>query len=149
MSWNSVRHLRITFGTVLNAAEMDELIRQNVVKKTRLPRRVHSAKPPIVALDDLKSLLNELPEPSRSIAALIVLAGLRIGEMLALRWCDVDLIAGTLRVRQTVYQGVFDTPKTKRSRRVVPLSPVAVQILDQPAQSAVQAGGRKAWAEGL
>ena len=33
MSWNSVRHLRTTFGTVLNAAEMDELIRQNVVKK--------------------------------------------------------------------------------------------------------------------
>jgi len=37
--------------------------------------------------------------------------------------------AGTLRVRQTVYEGQFDTPKTKRSRRVVPLSPIAVQIL--------------------
>jgi integrase len=49
--------------------------------------------------------------------------------MLALRWCDVDLTAGTLRVRQTVYEGQFDTPKTKRSRRVVPLSPIAVQIL--------------------
>ena len=95
---------------------MDELIRQNVVKKTRLPRRVYSEEPPIVALNDLKALLEELPEPSRSIAALIVLSGLRIGEMLALRWCDVDLTTGTLRVRQTVYQGQFDTPKTKRSR---------------------------------
>jgi integrase len=129
MSWNSVRHLRTSFGTLLNAAEMDELIRHNVVKKTRLPRRVHIEEPPLVSLDDLKSLLQELPEPSRSIAALIVLTGLRIGEMLALRWCDVDLVAGTLRVRQTVYEGQFDTPKTKRSRRVVPLSPMAVQIL--------------------
>jgi integrase len=129
MSWNSVRHLRTTFGTLLNAAEMDELIRQNVVKKTRLPRRIHSEEPPLVSLDDLKSLLQELPEPSRSIAALIVLTGLRIGEMLALRWCDVDLTAGMLRVRQTVYEGQFDTPKTKRSRRVVPLSPIAIQIL--------------------
>jgi integrase len=128
LSWNSVRHLRTSFGTLLTAAEMDELIRQNVVKKTRLPRRVHSEEPPLVSLDELKSLLQGLPEPSRSIAALIVLTGLRIGEMLALRWCDVDLIAGTLRVRQTVYQGVFDTPKTKRSRRVVPLSPIAIQI---------------------
>jgi hypothetical protein len=75
MSWNSVRHLRTTFGTLLNAAEMDELIRQNVVKKTRLPRRIHSEEPPLVSLDDLKSLLKELPEPSRSIAALIVLTG--------------------------------------------------------------------------
>jgi integrase len=129
LTWNSVRHLRTTFGTLLNAAEMDELIRQNVVKKTRLPRRIYSEEPPMVSLDDLKSLLKELPEPSRSIAALIVLTGLRIGEMLALRWCDVDLIAETLRVRQTVYEGHFDTPKTKRSRRVVPLSPIAVQIL--------------------
>jgi len=128
MSSNSVRHLRTSFGTLLNAAEMDELIRQNVVKKTRLPRRIHSEEPPMVSLDDLKSLLQELPEPSRSIAALIVLTGVRIGEMLALRWCDVDLVAGTLRVRQTVYEGQFDTPKTKRSRRVLPLSPIAVQI---------------------
>jgi integrase len=116
-------------GTLLNAAEMDELIRQNVVKKDRLPRRIHSEEPPLVSLDDLKSLLKELPEPSRSIAALIVLTGLRIREMLALRWCEVDLTSGTLRVRQTVYEGQFDTPNTKRSRRVVPLSPIAVQIL--------------------
>jgi integrase len=129
MSWNSVRHLRTSFGTVLNAAEMDDLIRRNVVKKTRLPRRVHAEEPPLVSLEDLKSLLRELPEPSRSIAGLIILTGLRIGEMLALRWCDVDLTAGILRVRQTVYEGQFDTPKTKRSRRVVPLSPIAVQIL--------------------
>lgn len=110
-----------TFGTLLNAAEMDELIRQNLVKRTRLPRHIHSEEPPLVSLDDLKSLLKQLPEPSRSIAALIVLTELRIGEMLALRWCDVDLIAGTLRVRQSVYEGHFDTPKTKRSRGVVPL----------------------------
>jgi integrase len=108
---------------------MDELIRQNVVKKDRLPRRIHSEEPPLVSLDNLKSLLKELPEPSRSIGALIVLTGLRIREMLALRWCDVDLTSGTLRVRQTVYEGQFDTPNTKRSGRVVPLSPIADQIL--------------------
>jgi integrase len=129
LSWNSVRHLRTSFGTILNAAEMDDLIRQNVIKKTRLPRRIHSEEPPLVSLEDLKSLLRELPEPSRSIAGLIVLTGLRIGEMLALRWCDVDLTTDILRVRQTVYEGQFDTPKTKRSRRIVPLSPIALQIL--------------------
>lgn len=48
----------------------------------------------------VEMMLKELPKPSRSIAALIVLTGLRIEEMLALRWCDVDLIARTLRVRQ-------------------------------------------------
>ena len=42
----------------------------------------------------------------------------------ALRPYDGDLTAGRLRTRQAVYEGQFDTPKTKRSRQVVPLSPI-------------------------
>lgn len=50
---------------------------------------------------------------------LLVLTGLRIGELLALRWKSVDLGAQTLRVTATVYEGHFDTPKTKRSARTI------------------------------
>ena len=131
LSWNSVRHIRTVFGTVLNVAEMDDLIRQNVVKKTRLPRRSFGAESPTVSLVEIRLLLEALPEPSRSIAGILVLTGLRVGELLALRWSDIDLTAKTLRVRQTVYNGVFDTPKTKRSNRVVPLSPLAVEFLER------------------
>src|SRR5207244_12958079 len=62
------------------------------------------------------SLHDALPI-SRSIALLLVLTGLRIGELLALRWKAVDLTAGTLRVIETVYDGHFDTPKTDRRDR--------------------------------
>jgi integrase len=65
--------------------------------------------------------------------AVALAAGLRKGEALALRWQDVDLEAGTLRVSQTVQRVagklVFSEPKTARSRRTVPLSPVAVTAL--------------------
>jgi len=134
LSWNSVRHLRTVFGTLLNGAEMDELIRQNVVKKTRLPRRTLREESPTVSLEETRSLLEALPEPSRSIAGMLVLTGLRVGELLALRWMDVDLAGKALRVRQTVYNGVFDTPKTKRSNRVVPLSPMVLDILGRQRQ---------------
>jgi integrase len=55
--------------------------------------------------------------------------GLRIGELLALRWRDIDLESGLIRVRQSVYEGVFDEPKTKRSLRTVPLSKGGISIL--------------------
>ena len=58
-----------------------------------------------------------------------MLTGLRIGELLALRWKDIDLVGKGLRGRQTVYEGHFDTPKTKRSNRGVPLCPKALKIL--------------------
>ena len=50
-----------------------------------------------------------------------VLTGLRIGEILGLRWKDVDFFPGELHVEQAVYRGQVGSPKTKGSRRVVPL----------------------------
>ena len=49
--------------------------------------------------------------------------------MLALRWRDVDLEVGLLRVSRTLYEGHFDEPKTRSSNRTVPLSAKAVEIL--------------------
>lgn len=60
--------------------------------------------------------------------------GLRIGEALGLRWQDVDLEQGHLRVRQQlVYipgrEREFTAPKSVHGRRVVPLIPSAVSSL--------------------
>ena len=49
--------------------------------------------------------------------------------MLALRWRDIDLALGCLRVRQTVYEGKFDDPKTRRSKRTVPLGAKGIEVL--------------------
>ena len=63
--------------------------------------------------EQIKQLLTALPEPSKSVATLLVLTGLRIGELLALRWKNVDLDARTLRITETVYDGHFDSPENK------------------------------------
>jgi integrase len=81
--------------------------------------------------EQLRVLLEKLPEPSNSLAWLLVVTGLRIGEVLALRWQDVDLRAGVLRVRRTLYEGHFDEPKTKSSARVVPLGAQGREILSR------------------
>ena len=64
---------------------------------------------------------------------LAVHAGLRQGELLALKWEDLDLEAGTLRVRRTLtYAGgkhSLAEPKTKKSRRTVRLTAGSVTTL--------------------
>lgn len=60
---------------------------------------------------------------------LLALTGLRIGELLALRWRNVDLGTTLLRVEETVYEGHFDEPKSKHSIRLVPLAPLACAVL--------------------
>jgi integrase len=68
--------------------------------------------------------------------ALYVLAvstGMREGELLGLKWADVDLEAGALRVRRTLTRSggkvSLGEPKTKKSRRTVRLTPRAVEAL--------------------
>jgi integrase len=54
--------------------------------------------------------------------------GLRLGELRALRWQDIDLKAGRLLVRKNIYRKVTGTPKGKRSREV-PLNERAMEVL--------------------
>jgi integrase len=49
------------------------------------------------------------------------LTGLRQGELIALRWRDVDWPAGRLRVRRSYVRGEFSSPKSRRGTRSVPL----------------------------
>jgi len=129
LSWKTVKHIRTVFGTAFKAAEDAGLVSENVVLKTRLPRRGPIPEKKAIQPEDIKKLLENLPEPSRSIAGLLTYTGMRIGEVLALRWRDVDLASGNIRIRQTVYEGHFDEPKTKRSNRTVPLGPKGLSIL--------------------
>ena len=111
------------------AAEADEIVPSTPVRKTRFPRRGPAKDRAVIAPDKIQELLAALPEPSRSLAHLLVFTGLRIGELLALRWRDVDLERCGLRVTQSVYEGHFDEPKSKRSKRSVPLGAKSIEIL--------------------
>lgn len=128
LSWKTVKHIRTTFGTGLAAAEMQG-IPSNPARQTKLPRRGPVAEKTPIAPEKIRQLLEALPEPSRSLAWLLVLTGLRIGEVLAVRWRDIDLALGCLRVRQTGYEGRFDDPKTRRSKRTVPLGAKGIEVL--------------------
>lgn len=48
--------------------------------------------------------------------------GLRQGELMALRWRDVDWAAGVVRVRRNYSRGEWGTPKSRRSSRAVPMA---------------------------
>jgi integrase len=59
------------------------------------------------------------------------MTGLRQGELLALRWRDVDWTASRIRVRQNYVLGEFGTPKSRRSTRSVPMADEVAGELDR------------------
>lgn len=61
-------------------------------------------------------------EKLEALYVVAVTTGMRIGEMFGLKWSDVDLEAGVLRVRRTVAaDGTVNAPKTSSSKRTVRL----------------------------
>jgi len=76
-----------------------------------------------------------------------VMTGMRQGELLALRWRDVDWTAQRLRVNRNYVNGTFGTPKSRRGSRSVPLADRLGGELDQLHQaSAFQADDDLAFA---
>ena len=59
------------------------------------------------------------------------MTGLRRGELIALRWMDLDVQAGVIRVRRSYRRGEFGTPKSRRSSRAVPLAERVRDELEQ------------------
>jgi integrase len=87
-----------------------------------LPQRqwAKAAKPSFRYLDfdEAARLVAQAEEPWRMMVLVALKAGLRMGELLALRWCDVDFSQRLVTVRQAVAYGELGTPKSDQPRSI-------------------------------
>lgn len=71
---------------------------------------------------EVAAIILSADEPFKTVYWLTALTGVRFGEILALRYSDIDCINRTIRIDRSVWQGTFGEPKTRRSRRTIPIS---------------------------
>jgi integrase len=93
-----------------------------LVDRPKAPRSAHR-RIRFLTNEQLEALLRAVPADElgpleRAIYLCAALTGLRQGELLALRWCDVDWTARRVRVSESFTRGAFDTPKSHRGRSV-------------------------------
>ena len=119
-------------SAALDAAVRDEVLHRNVCDAVKMPK-VKPAKVETLKEDqlDLSPLEGHWVHP---IATLALLSGARRGELLALRWCDLDLDKGTMRIERSLEHtrsgGLrFKEPKTPDSVRVISLPAGALEAL--------------------
>jgi integrase len=128
-AWETTDHLRTLLSKVMGTAVSWNYLSDNPVHGVKMPERTLKRPHRFLITEELRRLIAEAEEPVRTIVLLAAMTGLRIGEILALRWGRVNLLAGTLRVEETCYHGHFGTPKTRASRRELPLPSMVVQAL--------------------
>jgi integrase len=135
LSPKTIGNAHAVMRRALGDAERLGLIPRNAARLAR-PPKVENVEMPTWTSDELGVFLESVRE-DRLYAAFVVLAttGMRRGDLLGLRWADLDLNAGHLSVKQTItasnYQIIVGPTKTARSRRRIELDPVTVECLRQ------------------
>src|SRR5262249_34944280 len=126
----TLRSVRATFSTVLQSAVKRGHIEKNPAHGVCIRETDSKKERRFPSFGQTRLLLNELTEPCASVVSVAVLTGMRIGEILALRWKRIDLLGGTLEVAESYSKGEFGPPKTKSSRRVIPISSALRRVLE-------------------
>jgi integrase len=119
---STIRNALIPLRVIFRRAVEDGDVAVNPCMHLRLPavrgRRVRIASP-----GEAEQLLPALPERDRPIWATALYAGLRRGELMALRWEDVDLANGVIRVTRAYDEKAHldIEPKSRAGRRTIPV----------------------------
>jgi integrase len=125
---NALMPLRAIFRRAVARGE----VAVNPTSGIELPA-VRGRRDRIASPDEAAKLIAAVPEADRPLWATAMYAGLRRGELMALRWEDVDLAAGLIRVERSwdPKERVFVTPKSRAGRRTVPLPAILRDYLDE------------------
>ena len=129
LSPKSIRNYIGTLSALFNFARSrrQPWVRANPCENVELPGVQEATEIKFLDVDEVESLVAAVTSGpyeaiDRALYLTAAMTGLRQGELIALRWRDVDWSAGRVRVRQNYVLGEFGTPKSKRSTRSVPMA---------------------------
>ena len=122
----TVRNVVNCLRSMWQTAEAWGYVRHDPVRGLRLPQMA-KAERPYFTLEEVRKILAAAPEPYRTFYWLAAETGLRAGELCGLRWCDIG--TDELRVRQTIWRGKVQTPKSSAANRPIALSPHLAAVL--------------------
>ncbi|GAA3115571.1 tyrosine-type recombinase/integrase [Nonomuraea salmonea] len=135
LSTRMVQFIHAFLRNALECAVREEIIARNVAKLVKVPVPKYKVNRGLTA-PQARAVLKAARD--HRLYALYVLAlclGLRRGELLGLRWTDVDLEVDKLEVVQSLQRVAgrlqFVRPKTSGSERTVPLPPICVEALKE------------------
>jgi len=136
LSPTSVKYHHAIIHRALKQALKWDLVSRNVAESVDAPRP-RSEEMRFLLPGEVSKLIEVSDEAGDRLLALWALAiysGARQGELLALRWSDIDLESGRVRITRALERtsggvGVYAEPKTASSRRTITLDPDVVAIL--------------------
>jgi integrase len=135
LSVTTVRHVHIALRSSLASAQRKIGLNKNPCDAADVPAPEETATGQALEPADLKRLIDSFRgSVLHPMVATAASTGVRLGELLALRWSDLDPVAKTLRVERAIEQTtqhgrLLKEPKTKRGKRTITIDDALVTML--------------------
>jgi integrase len=120
--------LRNLLHALFNHAMRWEFHNRNPITLVRQSAKREHA-PTVLTVEEVGKLLLELREPWRTAVYVAVTTGLRVSELLGLKWGDVKFAAGEIRLSRGVVRQHVGEMKTEASRKPVPMDEGLAEVL--------------------
>jgi integrase len=142
LGWACCDHFRNLFSKIFaTTKKWGYFMGDNPALAVDLPEKTTVREKHALTSEQISQLLGIFPEPMRTMFLVGIMTGLRVGEIIGLRWKDIDFASKQLRVEQNSYRGLIGSPKTKGSKRTVPLpDSVITSLMRLPGHSTQQGG---------
>jgi integrase len=119
-----------TLSSMLNTAtDWGYTCEQIDIRKLALPKRGLKYEAPRFTLEQLRLILATAHNPWRTLFYILALDGLRAGEVLGLKWEDIDLDLKLIKVSRSAWYGQIKTAKSQASETVLPIPEALAEVL--------------------
>jgi len=134
LSATTVAQLHTILKSALKDAQRKHVVAANVCDLVTPPRASHQEIHPLDETQANAFLMAARGERQEALFILALRTGMRQGELLALKWADVNMERGTLLVRASLRAKKgggfeFNPPKTKAGKRTITLKPAVIEAL--------------------
>jgi integrase len=120
--------IRNVLHTLFNHAIRHEWIDRNPITLVRQSaKRLRT--PDVLDVNEIRQLLDEMQDPFRTMVFLAASTGLRVSELIGLKWGDIDFNTYEIRLTRAVVDGIVGQLKTEASRKPVALDRDLAKVL--------------------
>src|SRR5262249_30366700 len=128
LSPKTIRNVVILVQGIFSLAVDSDLIPKSPVRRQHKPALERREKA-VWTADQLRQIIAGAPEQYRPMFICAALTGVRLGELLALKWKHIDFENRVLHIEQSLWDGEVQSPKTLASIRSIPIGDVLASAL--------------------
>lgn len=135
MNISTLRRILVVLNQIMNYAVRHGYIGHNPVREAERPRgkgngTENTVKIKVLTPDQINAFLNAtIDQEYRTLFRLAIFSGARQGEIIGLKWTDIDWKISQIHIQRTFNHGKFFSPKSKASDRKIDIGPAMMMEL--------------------